>query len=609
MDTAVCTLESLSSRGRQLFTLPTVAMDVLDLTANREVDVEQIRVCIERDPALVAKLLRVVNSSLYGSHGTVRDLRQALTLIGLNPLRLLVLGFCLPERLLKGVAQNVLSWYWRQTLTKAVAAREFAVIACPVLADEVFVTGLLRDIGILLLIQELDQPYLKLVDQAIRSGIDLREIEQMAMGFDHVQLSSRMMEGWGFPPSLRARDESMDGVSFDSPETTMAPRVLYLAEIATQLLAGGKTSLFPDLLESAQRLLRISEPQTEAILDTIEEKVRQLAGVLSLKLPENLDYQSLLAAARDRLIQAADEAAGDLVHESNVEAVEPEAAPELRKTVEEEILLASGQAAATRVPRDGEAQAELETTRAVSVSSRSNRQGPVVSAGGRESAGNETAAEESSGLAEEILAACGPFAGPEEVGGHGPAQEGTAGKSSGLGTSGRGSSVAASPVMKPRSEVPEEPQLLRQLRTATAACHRLRCPASLLAVDFSEDPETFGSDNATILKELLRLACQTSCGEQKILLEFEKNGRAVILLNTDRDLAVSTAHEVVDSFRHAIPFCFGHNAPDATIDVGVVTLAMPPSDYDPNRFVDAVKRCLYASHASGGNRVKSVDIG
>ena len=147
------------------------------------------------------------------------------------------------------------------------------------------------------------------------------------------------------------------------------------------------------------------------------------------------------------------------------------------------------------------------------------------------------------------------------------------------------------------------------MRTATAACHRLRCPTSLLAVDFNTDIEALGTDHETILKELLRLACQTSCGDQKILLEFEKNGRAVILLNTERDEAVSMANEVLESFKHAIPFCFGTNAPEVAIDLGIVTLPMPPADYDANRFLDAVKRCLYASHASGGNRVKSVDIG
>ncbi len=589
------------------------------MTANREIDVDRIRECIEKDPALVAKLLRVANSSLYCTHGVVRDLRQALTLIGLNPLRLLVLGFCLPERLLKGIEENVLAWYWRNTLTKAIAAREFATFACPILADEVFVSGLLRDIGMLLLIQELDKPYLKLVDQAVRGGIDLREIEREAMGFDHVQLSRKMMEGWGLPASLRERAGTSDETGFDTSEPAMASRVLRIAELATDLLANGKTSVYPSLLEQADRLLRIDESRAEAILDSVEEKVLQLADVLALELPKNLDYHSLLASARDRLIQAADAAAEDLVHEGNRDAAGPARTVASDGQPEDDVVALSDESAMdtprASSPKPSETGEPVgRGTRPDGVSpanSPPDGVSPSVEAVPVEAVPEADVPEEASclgSLANEVLAACGSFSGDSD------SRPGATAASEPSRPEGDASSPVAAHLSeesraKETASAPEEPQLSRQLRTATAACNRLRCPVSLLAVDFTTDPESFGADNGTILKELLRLACQTACGERKILLEFKENGRAVILLNTDRDEAVSTAHEVLDSFLHAIPFCFGHNAPSAAVDIGVVTLAMPPSDYDPNRFVDAVSRCLYASHASGGNRVKSVDIG
>ena len=656
MDTTVCTLESLAQKSTQLFTLPTVAMEVLDLTANREVDVEKIRVCIEKDPALVAKLLRVVNSSLFCTHGVVRDLRQALTLIGLNPLRLLVLGFCLPERLLKGISENVLAWYWRQTLTKAVAAREFAIVACPILADEVFVAGLLRDIGMLLLIQELDKPYLKLVNQAISAGVDVKEIEKRAMGFDHVQLSFKMMEGWGFPASLQERNDPLDSDGFDSEEPGMAPRLLCVAKMVADLLASERTSVLPALLEESRRLLQIDDSQTEGILDSIEEKVRQLANVLSLKLPQNLDYHSLLATARDRLILAADEAAGNLVQDGNHAPNSSGTSSPLKKAIKDDILRKSQketpQADATqgtgekpgldRVEQpeadpsktDGEPCGEKQrAAHGVDSASQPSETNCRVETEGIkkddiktddiDTNGIDTGGINTDALIADVHSACGAFLHDRDEDAPVSGEHSVAiGRSNAAGDkSSRPSDPDVSPTKRRESSTaasngdsdsaaPHEGALLKQLRTATAACHRLRCPASLLAVDFGEDPETLGSDNVTILNELLRLACQTSCGDQKILLEFKQNGRARDpAQHGPRDEAVSTAHQVLESFQHAIPFCFGSNAPDVTIDLGVVTLAMPPAEYDPNRFVDAVTRCLYASHASGGNRVKSVDIG
>ena len=98
----VSSLESLVVRGERLFSLPAVAMKVLELTANPEVDTHALKECIENDPALTGKILRVVNSSLFGLSREVCDLQQALALLGTKPLKLLVLGFSLPGQLFRG---------------------------------------------------------------------------------------------------------------------------------------------------------------------------------------------------------------------------------------------------------------------------------------------------------------------------------------------------------------------------------------------------------------------------------------------------------------------------------------------------------------------------
>src|SRR5207244_3579816 len=87
--------------------------------------------CLETDPALAARILRVVNSSLFGPSRHVTDLNQALTLLGIRPLKMLVLGFSLPKELFSGLQAQVLANYWRQTLVKAVAARELSHCGLP----------------------------------------------------------------------------------------------------------------------------------------------------------------------------------------------------------------------------------------------------------------------------------------------------------------------------------------------------------------------------------------------------------------------------------------------------------------------------------------------
>ena len=90
-------IDQIVDRAGALFTLPAVAVEVLRLTQSPRVDVLALKACIERDPALTVKILRVVNSSLFGLPREVSDLNQALALLGIKPLKLLALGFSLPE--------------------------------------------------------------------------------------------------------------------------------------------------------------------------------------------------------------------------------------------------------------------------------------------------------------------------------------------------------------------------------------------------------------------------------------------------------------------------------------------------------------------------------
>ncbi len=119
-------VQQFVERTGQLYSLPEVAAEVLRLTGEPQIDPRELRQCIESDPALAARLLRVVNSSLFGPTRPVTDLNQALTLLGIRPLKMLVLGFSLPKELFTGLEAEVLARYWRQTLIKAVAARELS---------------------------------------------------------------------------------------------------------------------------------------------------------------------------------------------------------------------------------------------------------------------------------------------------------------------------------------------------------------------------------------------------------------------------------------------------------------------------------------------------
>ena len=78
-------LDALVSRVHSLYSLPAVAAEVIQLTSNPKVDAHALKECIQTDSALTVKILRTVNSSLFGLSREVSDLKQALALLGTKP--------------------------------------------------------------------------------------------------------------------------------------------------------------------------------------------------------------------------------------------------------------------------------------------------------------------------------------------------------------------------------------------------------------------------------------------------------------------------------------------------------------------------------------------
>src|SRR3984957_6513575 len=107
--------------------LPTVAVQILDLAGKPNIDIAEIARIISRDPALSSKILRTVNSSFYGRSHNVGTISHALVILGLQSVKTLVLGFSLVTNLSteKPKGFKYLS-YWRRSIYAATAARTIA---------------------------------------------------------------------------------------------------------------------------------------------------------------------------------------------------------------------------------------------------------------------------------------------------------------------------------------------------------------------------------------------------------------------------------------------------------------------------------------------------
>ena len=284
--------------------------------------------------ALVGKILRVVNSSLFGLSREVSDLNQALALLGTKSVRLLVLGFSLPDELFVGLAGDILHRYWHHTTLKAAAAREISETIYRLPGEEPFIAGLLQDLGILVLIQQLGEPYVRFLDRAFAKAMDVCQAEAVTLGFDHIQLTARLLEKWGLPAGLVAAigvGNSPERMAHLPSSERALPQILHLADLLAGMLTEGRADWLGELLQIGRTYHHLTETQLKSLVDSLQEKVEQLADVLSLELPAGLDYRSIFAEAHRRLSIAADEAAVEL-------AIGPQSAASLSGQQEEVLL-------------------------------------------------------------------------------------------------------------------------------------------------------------------------------------------------------------------------------------------------------------------------------
>jgi HD-like signal output (HDOD) protein len=319
---ASAAIEELVRRARALYSLPTVAARVIELTGNPRTDAQALNECIHTDPALAAKILRVVNSSLFGMRRKVCNLNQAIALLGTKPLKMLVLGFSLPEKLFREVAQEQLNWYWSTTLSRAVAARAISEQLFGRAGDEPFLAALLQDIGVLVLLGELREAYTEFLARVIDRRVDLQRLEVDSLGFDHRTLSSRLLEHWNMPELLVdgiAETTDVRNLAGKKTPTAEVAQILHLAGLIGELVGHNRLSVLPELMEAGKVYCGLDDKRLNQLVVLLQPKVEQLAEVLSLELPQGRDYGTLLAEAYRQMSELNESVAGLLIRSEAAE--------------------------------------------------------------------------------------------------------------------------------------------------------------------------------------------------------------------------------------------------------------------------------------------------
>ena len=199
------TLEMRIARSENLPIISEVAVSILRLAKDENTAARTYVKVIERDPALAAKVLRIASSPAYGV-GDVPSISRAISVLGISHLKNLAISLSYQQSMeTRSKAEEFNSIdSWRHSLATASAAQILATLVCPERAEELYLAGLLHDVG-LLAMDKFCPAILNLAIRRARSEkVPLHVAETEANGYDHSAVGALLVERWGLKKSIQS---------------------------------------------------------------------------------------------------------------------------------------------------------------------------------------------------------------------------------------------------------------------------------------------------------------------------------------------------------------------------------------------------------------------
>ncbi len=288
---------------RTLPSLPGVALQVIDLTRDAGVRIDAIAKLVQNDPALTAKILRTVNSSYYGLSNPCPTIGRAVSLLGLNTVKSLVLGFSLVEMTAGADKRGFdLTAYWRRTIYSAAAARLLARRTRQCDPEEAFIGALLQDVGMLAAHAALGEAYSRVLAAAPEDHDGLCAVETEALGFDHASVGARLMERWKLPPQILECTRRHHSPESAWPEHAALVKLVALGmDAAAAMTVREPKAKLSRFKTRAKEWLGIPHGELDGVLEAIADGAGQLSALLQTQTGDKPDVAALLAEANEQL--------------------------------------------------------------------------------------------------------------------------------------------------------------------------------------------------------------------------------------------------------------------------------------------------------------------
>ena len=247
--------------------LPSTLREVARIMESPHCSTEQIASVISCDQALTAKVLRMVNSPIYGFPGRISNLQHALMLLGFNVIQ----GVIISTAVFDAMNASMMG-LWEHSLGCSLCCAEIARVTERKNPEEFAVAGLLHDIGKSVFILQMPDAKVEIDALVEQQDISFFEAEAKVLGVSHDRINKWLGEHWNLPLVIREgmvhHHHPLSAQFY--PEVSAAVQVGdFLARLHGCGFAGddGVNAVDPRAL----KILGITQQRLEVLLDTVNE--------------------------------------------------------------------------------------------------------------------------------------------------------------------------------------------------------------------------------------------------------------------------------------------------------------------------------------------------
>jgi putative nucleotidyltransferase with HDIG domain len=276
-------LQKAMNRVTEINSLPEITTRIVEVVEDPKSTAQHMHDIVKNDPALAAKILKVVNSAFYGLPSQISSLDRAIVMLGLTAVKNIALAASLsrlfrPGQISERFAARDL---WEHCIAVGVCARLLAQSGGQ--SEEAFVAGLVHDMGLLVEYQLFPEQLKEVADGCMAQPQDFCAAEKEIVGADHQMFGAALASKWKFPPGLRY------AIAFHhNPERLKAEfrRLVGIIRIADVICCQNEIGFFltaqgQDVTDEMLQLAGITEQQVAEMLEVLPERIEETKAIFS----------------------------------------------------------------------------------------------------------------------------------------------------------------------------------------------------------------------------------------------------------------------------------------------------------------------------------------